>query len=248
MIVLLAGGFYLWLFGVQTYFALYSRKIGREIPIVNSVPVKLQDISVSKEQGERLSFNGITFEVPWNDVDETKSRVVGTWALIFFRSGNSILLCVTKPKDFMNDMFRDNIAKPELFTALYGPEVLDSDYALKKAIFETTPSKITLLMSAHNAAGFGSILLMKAIMPPTTDWAIYNINADVLKGFQLGDPERRPKKMSLELYANEAEFEVNINQVQSESVPAITQADINRIIQSSHTIPNAQPVLTVTHG
>jgi len=240
------GGAYLWLFGPQTFFALQSRKMGRDVPIIKSVPTELRDLSVSKKPGQKLSFMGVEFEVPWDDVDQNKSRIVGTWAFIHFRSGNSIILCVDKPKGFMSTIFRDKIASPELFTRLYGPDVLNSDYALKKAIFETTPSDITLLTPSNRAAGLTSVLIIKAIMPPTTDWAIYKIQTTGLRGFQLGDPERRPKKMCLELEGDDVEIEFNISQAESGPIPSITQSEINRIIQSAHTIKNAQPILTVT--
>jgi len=244
-IAVVFGGLYLWFFGIQTFFALYSRKIGLEVPIVKSAPVELRDLEISRGQGERLSFKGVEFEVPWNDVDEKKSRVVGGWALIVFRSGNSIILCVTPPKDFMNDMFRNKIASPELFAGLYGSDVLQSDYALQKAIFETTPSEINLLTPAKRASGLSSVLLIKAIMPPTTDWAIYNVKSTNFRGFQLGDPRRRPKKMSIDLHGDDVEIEINIDQVPPGPTPAITQSEINRIIQSAHQTSVAQPILTV---
>jgi len=245
-IVVIACGTYLWFFGPQTFFALQSRKIGREVPIVKSVPAELQDLSVSKAPGERLSFMGVEFEVPWDDVDESKSRIVGTWALIFFRSSNSIILCVDKPKGLMSNMFQDKIASPELFTRLYGPDILNSDYAFRKAIFQTTPNDITLLTPAGKAAGLSSVLIIKAIMPPTTDWAIYNIHTTGMRGFQFGEPKRRPQKMSLELDGDDVEIEINLSQSGSGSAAAITQSELNRIIQSAHTIKNAQPILTVT--
>jgi hypothetical protein len=244
-IAAVVGGTYLWFFGMQTLFVIETRKIGREVPIVKSVPVELQDISISKDRGEKLSFMGVEFEVPWDDVDETNSRIVGSWASIHFRSGNSILLCVTTPKGFMNDMFRDKGPPPELFTRLYGPDVLQSDYELKKAIFETSPREVTLLTPSSRAVGLSLVLVIKAAMSPTTDWAIYNIRNESLKGFQLGDPIRRPMKMSLELYGDDVEMEINIAQNKSGPPRAITQSDINRIIQSAHTIANRQPVLNV---
>ena len=82
-------------------------------------------------------------------------------------------------------------------------------------------------------------------MPPTTDWAIYNIQTPGMRGFQFGDPIRRPKKMSLELDGDDVEIEINIDQLASGPTPAITQSEMNRIIQSVHTIKNAQPILTV---
>jgi hypothetical protein len=247
-IAITVGGAYVWLFGVQTFFAVYARKIGREVPIVRSAPVLLRDSEVSQAQGEKLAFEGVEFEVPWDDVDDQKSRVAAGWALIVFRSGKSIILCVGSPKDFMNGMFQEKIATPELFTLLYGPEVVQSDYALKKAIFETTPSKINLLTPANRASGLSSVLIIKAITPPTTDWAIYTVQSKYFKGFQLGDPLRRPRKMSVELYGDNIEIEINIDQSQSGPTPAITQAEMNRIVQSAHTIASAQPTLTINPG
>jgi hypothetical protein len=244
-LLVIGGATYLWFFGAQTFFALQSRKWGRQVPIVKSIPVELRDLSVSQVRGQKLSFMGVEFEVPWGDVDQSKSRIVGSWAFIISRSGNSIILCVEKPKDFINFMSQKQIGSPELFTRLYGPDVLNSDYALKKAIFQTTPSDITLLTPSSRAAGLSSVLIIKAIMPPTTDWAIYNIQTTGMRGFQLGDPIRRPKKMSLELYGDDVEIEINIEQVAASPTPAITQSEINRIIQSVHTIKNAQPILTV---
>jgi hypothetical protein len=236
---------YLWFFGIQTFFILQTRKIGHEIPIVKSVPVKLQDLSVSKVKGEKLSFMGAEFEVPWDDVDQEKSRIVGNWALINFRSGNSIILCVSPPGSFITSISKNQAIDPRLFVAIYGPEVLRSDYVLHKAIFETTPSQVNLFTPTNRVAGLSSIILIKAIMPPTTDWAIYDIRSKDFRGFQLGDPERRPKKMCLELFADDVEFEINISQNTSGPTHGITQAEINRIIQTVHKAAHPQSIFTV---
>jgi hypothetical protein len=84
-----------WFFGLQTLFALETWHVGHKVPILNSVPVTLEDLSISNAPGKKLSFQGAEFEVPWNDVDEAKTRIVRNWLLIYFRSGRSILLCVT---------------------------------------------------------------------------------------------------------------------------------------------------------
>jgi len=61
----------------------------------------------------------------------------------------------------------------------------------------------------------------------------------------LGNPARRPKKMCLELYADDVEFEINIMQSESGPTPAITQAEMNRIIQTAHKAAHTQPILNV---
>jgi hypothetical protein len=232
-------GTYLSFFGVQTFCALETRRIGRQVPIVKSIPVELEDFSVSKVQGKKLSFLGAEFEVPWEDVDEKTTQIVGNWVLIHFRSGNSIILCVGPPDGDIRVMSKNKTPDPQLFVAMYGPEVLRSDYAMHKAIFEATPSQITLSTPTNRAAGLASVILVKAIMPPTTDWAIYNIRSKDFKGFQLGNPARRPKKMCLELYSDDVELEINITQSESGPTPAITQAEINRIIQTAHRTAHA---------
>jgi hypothetical protein len=236
---------YLWFFGTQTFFALWARNIGRKTPIVNSVPVNLNDVSVSQAKGEKLAFMGAEFEVPWDDVEQQKVRVVGNWLIVPFRSGNLIVLCVQPPDGFIADMTKSKTPDPELFREIYGPEVLRSDYALHKAIFETTPSQINLFTPANRAAGLGSVVFIKAIMPPTTDWAIYEIQSQAFRGFQLGDPIRRPKKICIELYANDAHFEINIEQNTTAPGPGITQAELNRIIQTVRKIPHKDASFTV---
>lgn len=232
-------------FGTQTFFALQTRRMARQMPIVESVPVELEDLTVSTAKGKKLSFQGVEFEVPWDDLDEQKTRIVGKWAVIYFRSGRNILLCVGTSDMFLNGLSKDKAPAPEVFAKIYGPQVLKSDYALYDALHKTTPSQITLSTPSNRAAGLGVMLMVKAIMPPTTDWAIYRVRSSGVKGFQLGNPGRRPKKMCLELFAEDGEYEINIIQDGAGAIPPITQAELNRIIQTVHKTADIQSVLTV---
>jgi hypothetical protein len=64
---------------------------------------------------------------------------------------------------FISNRFRNKEAKPELFVRTYVEEVLQSDYSLMKAIFETSPRSITLFTPAHKAAGLASVMVIKAL-------------------------------------------------------------------------------------
>jgi hypothetical protein len=233
------AGAYLWLFGVHTFFALLARRAGRKAPIVNSVPVDLQDLSISAAKGEKLSYLGTDFEVPWDDLDRQKTRVVGHWVFLTFRSGLSMIVCINPPDEFIRGITKSKMPDPKLFTVLYGPDVLHSDYTLYKAIYETTPRQITLLTPSNRAVGLMMVILVKAIMPPTTDWAIFNVHSQEFKGFQLGDPLRRPQKMCVELISDDIELEITFTQNLKVPRPPITQAELNRIIQSVHKAPAA---------
>ena len=105
---------------------------------------------------------------------------------------------------------------------------------------------MSLFTPANRAAGLSSVILIKAIMPPTTDWAIYNVQSQNLRGFQLGDPVRRPKKMCLELYADDAHCEVNVEQNTTSNGSGTTQAELNRIIQTVRKVPSTDSNFAVT--
>ena len=239
---------YVWFFGPQTFFALQTRKIARQIPVVNNVPSELEDLSVTLSKGEKLSFQGAEFDIPWDDVDEGKTKTVRNCAFISLRSSNSLILCVGPADMFMSNMFRNKEAEPELFTRTYGPQVLRSDYSLMKAIYETSPRNITLFTPAREAAGLASVMVIKALVPPMGDSEIYNIRSEQFQGFQLGSPARRPVKMCLQLYAEDVEFEINLEQNKTGPSPSITQADLNRIIQTAHKSATAQGILAVKHS
>ncbi len=245
------GGFvvvivvYAWFFGVQTFFALETRHWARQMPIVKSVPVDLTDLTVSTARGKKLSFQGAEFEVPWDDLDEQKTRIVGKWIAIYFRSGRSILLCVGTSDMFIKGLEKDKTPDPAVFAKVYGPQVLDSDYALYDAVYKTTPSQITLATPSDKVAGLGVVLMLKAIMTTTTDWAIFHVQSKVAKGFQLGNPTRRPKKMCLDMFTEDAEYEINVTQDGAGAIAPITQAELNRIIQTVHKTANAESNLTV---
>jgi hypothetical protein len=235
---------YAWFFGIQTLLALEAWNIGRKMPIAKSVPIDLEDLSISQAPAERISFRRFELEIPRRDLDEDKTRVVGTWAIVHFHSGITFILCASPPNGFIMGMAKDKNTSvfPELLAKLYGKDVLLSDYAFKKAIYDTVPSQITLHSSSNRAIGLSMILTIKAVMPPTTDYAIYNIQSNEFKGFQLGSPSRHPKKMSMELFAEDREIEINIDQEGPN--PDLTQAEINRIIQSAHKTANTEATFT----
>ena len=89
-IAVLVCGIYLHFFGLQTFVAVQARSVGRKKPVVKRVPVELQDLSISQASGRKLAYFGYEFEIPWDDIDEAKSRTVGeNKAIIFFKSGTA---------------------------------------------------------------------------------------------------------------------------------------------------------------
>lgn len=229
---------YLWFFGVATMFALEARYAGWKMPIVKRTPTELPDQSIAQASVRKLNYFGYEFEVPW-EIDEAKSKQVGQMQLVAFRSGNALLVSRMAPKEFVKDFLSTGKADPAGLRNLYGEGVLQSDYSLKQQILEATPERVGLLTPRNEAVESAMLLLIKGIMMPSgAESGIYQIRAGDFRGFQFGDPRSRPKSIDLEIYNQDGGLGFIFTQRQTTSDPAITQAQINRIIQSLQRLPN----------
>jgi len=226
------AGVYLWLFGVSTVVALETRYLGWKNPEMKRTPVELLDSSLSAPSGKMIVFNGYEFEIPWQDVDEEKSKVIKTHKAIAFHSGNAILVGVSAPKEFVNVILKSGL-DADSFRAIYGEEPLKSDYAMHRLMLESSPQRITPFSGQKFAIGESMMIIMKAIsMPSGADSGLYSVRSNEFKGFQYGDPGKRPKRITIELFADNGSINLVISQKTDGTAPVATQAEINRMIQS----------------
>ena len=233
---------YLWFFGAATTFALEVRYICWKMPVVKKTPTELIDQSIAQVRGRKLTDFGYEFEVPW-EIDETKSKQVGKMQLVSFRSGNSLLVSKMALKEFVTTSLQTN---PAGMRALYGENVFQSDYSLKEMILEVTPNKVGLLTPRKEAVGSAMLLVMKGIMMPReAESGIYRIRTENFQGFQFGDPRSRPKSLDIEIYNEDGGLGFIFAQRENGSEPPITQAEINRVIQSVRKLP--EEALSASH-
>jgi hypothetical protein len=229
---ILACGVYVWIFGFQTAIALETRYMARKTPVVNKIPVELADTSVSHASGKKLSYFGYEFEIPWDDVDESKTRAVAKdMVVIAFRSGNALSVWSGPPREFVKIVLANSKVGPDAFRQIYGDEALQSDYALHRLVLETTPDKITPFVSRETAARQVVLILLKGISAPRgSDSGIFLVQAGEFKGFQYGHPPDS-SGLSVELFADSGSL--NFIFVQKANGPtAISQADINRVLRT----------------
>ena len=241
---------YLWFFGVATMFALEARYVAWKIPVVKMTPVELPDQTIAQGAGRKLACFGYEFEVPW-EIDEAKSQELEQYnpqprkeQFIEFRSGSRLTVFRIAPREFVNRFLSTGktfLGAPFLLVgwaypgapkALYGEDVLQSDYSWKERILETTPDKVGLLTSGKEAAASALLLVIKGIMMPGgSESGMYRIRTGDFRGFQFGDPRSR-KPLILEIYNEEGGFAFLFAQRKNSSEPPIPQAEINSIIQS----------------
>jgi len=237
-IVVIACVTYLWLFGTQTLFALEAHNTARKLPFVKRTPVPLPDLSVSQVSGTTLSYFGYEFEVPWTDIDREKTKIVGgNKAIIAFRSGNVLSVWSGQPHEFMNYLIEEGKVDRDTFRKIYGDEALQSDYNFKRLILETTPDKITFFTNRRTAVSQSVLLMVKAIcVSGDPNSGIFAVQGNGFKGFQYGLPQNPPKQLSVELFPADGHLDLIFGQKKN-GLTVISQADINRIVQTIHKVP-----------
>src|SRR5882762_6217105 len=126
-IAVIACGAYVWFFGVQTFFIWNTRRVARKEPVVWTTPVQLLDLSMSQAPGKKLFYFGYVFEVPWDDIDQERTKVIGTnKAIIAFRSGNVISFWSGPPNGLIGNLQGDNKIDQKSLRQLLGDEVVQS--------------------------------------------------------------------------------------------------------------------------
>ncbi|HKF50887.1 MAG TPA: hypothetical protein VKB26_01125 [Candidatus Acidoferrales bacterium] len=231
-IAVVVGGIYLWFFGVQTGCALIARYNYRKVPEASMVPAPLSDSSISKMAHREVSYFGYEFELPWDDVDDQKSKTVGQIRVTAFHSGNALWFSVFPPKDLLNEVMKTEALDVARFQQLYGARASDSDYDFHQAMLEVTPSQIMPFVSKRRAVIDMTLLLVKTISMPPADTGIFSIRTPDFEGFQFEGTDRRPRKLTVELYSKDGGIDVIFFQKIDGSAHAISQPEINRVIQS----------------
>ncbi|MGD0841443.1 MAG: hypothetical protein ABSA32_09825 [Candidatus Acidiferrales bacterium] len=238
------GVAYAWFFGAQTICTLSVRYMGRRSPVLFETPAQLRDSSVSSTPHAHASCGGYDFELPWNDVNEKRSRSGPTTCVTAFQSGNAFVFMSSAPRSFADFLANELKVDPSALQRAVVGETSQSDSGLVRTILETTPSDVKPFMSKRRAARDGWLLFIKGIATPSAKSGIFEIHTPDLQGFQLEAAESRPFAITEELFGNDGEVDLTFGQKVGGSAPAITQAEINRIIQSIRKIPTSAAVST----
>jgi hypothetical protein len=228
--VLVVG--YVYFFGSATVLTVMSRRMGHKYPYIEIIPVALSDTSVASVPVKREKAFGYEFEVPWDDLDESQT-VAGEKAARFKSRSDRWTLGIMQggPKELVQSL----TTKPNNSAALYG-DALKSDFALRQAIYGTTPSQIKLWTPRNVAVRDMSYLIMKGIMMTSgSETGMFEVASGAMKGYQLGDPALS-KKVNVEISDDVGEISFIFQQ---DEYGRITQAELNRVIQSVRRVETA---------
>ncbi len=235
--VLVFGVIYLCLFGLQTGLALMARYQYRSLPEIAQTPIALTDSSVSDTQHKKITHMGYEVELPWDDVDEQKSKIAGPICLTAFHSGNAFWFSKFPPKEFVNLVTKTPKLNPQNLRQAFGDDAFQSDYGFMSKMLQVTPKGIRPLGSRQEAVAGSMMLIIKAVSMPRAESGIFAFKVKDLQGFQYGNPQSRPYKIEDQLFGNDGGIELIFYQKVGGSETSISQAEINRVIQSIHKVP-----------
>jgi hypothetical protein len=233
---------YFWLFGIQTIFVVGAHNAARRLPFLNRTPVPLTNLSISPEPGMKLSYFGYEFEIPWADIDNEKIRIVGgNKVIIPFHSGNAFMMWSAPPHEFVNNVVEKMKIDRESFQKIYGAEALQSDYSFMRLVLDTTPSKITVSSTRERDASQETLLMLKGMclsLYRDPESGIFDVTGREFNGFQYGSPQNPSGRVNVELFPDGGHLDLFFSEKKDGGTP-ITQADINRVVQTIHKVPGA---------
>jgi hypothetical protein len=219
--------------------SLYSSK--KAPAITRVVPTDLKDRSVSQAVGANLSYLGYEFDVPWNDLNESKTELYPkdkpdkSMARLYFRSGLQLIVFTAPPHSMADQLTKTDFKmSPQAFAAVFGQPAAGSDYEFMKRVFEFSPDRMHPWAVSTTVASREEVLLLtKSIVPSKpAETGIFNVRNASYQGFQQGNPEVRPDTLLLDLYSANGGFEILFVQKNYANSHGVTQPEINRIVQS----------------
>lgn len=204
------------------------------------VPVELTDTSVSPSTGSKFSYFGYEFELPWSDIDTSRTQTdpKSNRAVVTFRSGLQVSMTALPPKDFINAV-ASSYTSPRLFEPFvaseFGPEASRSDYEFLRRLYDFTPEKMnrwTLSSSVHYRESMLLTIKSSALLPWAADSGIFNVRNPQYSGFQQGSPVARPTGIVVTLFSEDGGVEFILSQRNYDNPGGVSQPEINRVIQS----------------
>ena len=214
----------------------------RKAPAVTRiVPTELKDKSISNAPGMKVSYFGYEFEAPWNDLDDSQTKLYPTnaaaknMAVLHFRSGLALMVKAIPPQEWINKFSISwNLSQSSIAEA-FKRKGIKSDYDFVRTVYEFTPDRMhlwALSQRLHSTEEF--LLSMKSATPlKSAETGIFRIENQDFKGFQQGDPGSHQDGIVVDLYSDQGSVEIIFLQKDFHNPGGgVTQPEINGIVAS----------------
>jgi hypothetical protein len=208
--------------------------------VTRVVPTELKDQAVSQAPGLVLSYFGYEFEVPWNDLDKSQTKLYPkdkpTRVVLVFRSGLRLMITSLPPHELINGVSGQLKTSPNDLEAIFGHEAMMSDYNFVKTLYEFTPDTMHhWSISSRIFVREATLLILKSWAPAKcAETGIFKVRNQGMKGFQQGNAAARENGVMVDLFTDEGGLELVFAEKNYNVYSGVRQSEINRIIQSLH--------------
>jgi len=221
---------------------LEARYWAHRVPVLRQTPTSVRDSSFTESTGRKIAFCGSMFDVPWGDLDDTKTKTGGNSTTLFFDSGLVALLKCQPPREFVEGVLSSTKMSSDDFRRTFGDSALESDYALTRLMLETTPDTIGIRTPHGQQGPRMAMLVLKGIATPPADSGMFAIHTTDFDGFQYQAPQASPKWVLMDLFAADRGLEFQFFLHYHGATPHVSQADINRIVRTVHKVGPYSPL------
>lgn len=212
----------------------------RAEPVTRVVPVELSDHTISQARGMRLSYVGYEFDVPWEDLDDSKtqlyptSKAEKTMAVLVFRSGLKLEVSSLHPREFAALCATEFKLPAANIDAVFGQGSSTSDYVAMKNVYAFTPDKMHHWSLTPRVFARETVLLItKSLMPSRPARSgVFNVQTGDYRGFQQGNLNLDRKAVIISLFANDGGVELIFDAEHCTNPAGLTQPEINRVVQT----------------
>jgi hypothetical protein len=228
------------MFGVQTIMWRKVRQSAKSDPVLWVIPQALHDSTLAKQPGLKLSAYGYEFEVPWGDIDKDKTMSGVSLSVYYFRSGSFLMFLNPEMVPNAKEIFLSDDEKRRLAMQVWGEKTFESNFTLTRAMLETSPAQMSVLAPRAKVLGLGILLMLKPSTAMGGETGIFAFETSTIRGFQMGDPDKRPKVISVRA------FDMGDHQLalafgmQKGSTGQITQAEVNRVLQTVRLVSKSE--------
>ncbi len=219
-------------FGVQTMMWWKVKQFAKSDPVLWVIPRALPNTTSSKQPGLKLAAYGYEFEVPWADIDKNKTRPGDSVSVYYFRSGQFLMFGNPEKAVNAKEIFLPDDEKRKVATQMWGEKTVESNFALTKAMLETSPAQMSIFAPRAKVVGLGILLVLKTTPATGGQTGIFAFDTSTIRGFQMGDPDKRPKFISIRAFDmddHQLDFTFGI---QNGFAGQITQGEVNRVLQT----------------
>jgi hypothetical protein len=248
-IVFLLFAVYSW--GLQTMVWWQYKGFSKSAPMLKLTPQDLPSTSANLAGGMRLSHAGFEFEVPWADLDGQKSKFIKNIAVYTFNSGRVVEFFGPGPDhDYLLSSVEKSFGGKKGLRSLFGEQATKSDYSFRRTLLEQTPDGLKPWMNQREAYRVSMLLLIKGVASVGGETGLFNVEWQGWKGFQFDNPDKKPMRVTLELYdSNDQHVEI-VFLPGKQGDAGITQADVIRVLHTLKPLeePSGSKITSQSHS